>query len=63
VRGVLWLTPTSSRKPQAACLLDIGGRKVMDIKAGPNDVSHLSPGVYFVRDRETRTAQKLVLTR
>jgi hypothetical protein len=32
-----------------AGLLDISGRKVLDLKPGPNDVSALSPGVYFVR--------------
>ena len=30
-------------------LLDACGRKVMDLVPGPNDVSRLSPGVYFVR--------------
>lgn len=31
-------------------LLDISGRKVMDLKPGANDVSRLSPGVYFLRE-------------
>jgi hypothetical protein len=30
-------------------LLDVSGRKVLDLHPGPNDVSRLSPGVYFVR--------------
>jgi hypothetical protein len=30
-------------------LLDIGGRKVMNLQPGANDVSRLSSGVYFVR--------------
>lgn len=49
VRGVL---RTEDRGPQTedrAELLDIGGRKVADLVPGPNDVRHLSPGVYFVR--------------
>jgi hypothetical protein len=50
VRGVLFLAEASSRKSQAASLLDIGGRKVMDLRPGANDVSRLSPGVHFVRD-------------
>ena len=32
-------------------LLDVSGRKVMNLVPGPNDVRALSPGVYFVRDR------------
>jgi hypothetical protein len=34
-----------------AVLLDIGGRKVMELVPGPNDVSRLAPGVYFVREQ------------
>jgi hypothetical protein len=30
-------------------LLDISGRKVLDLQAGANDISRLAPGVYFVR--------------
>jgi len=30
-------------------LLDISGRKVLDLKPGANDVRQLAPGVYFVR--------------
>ncbi|MBM3323135.1 hypothetical protein FJY69_06635, partial [candidate division WOR-3 bacterium] len=35
-------------------LLDIGGRKVLDLKPGANDVSRLAPGVYFVREEGSR---------
>jgi len=28
---------------------DAAGRKVLDLHAGPTDVSRLAPGVYFVR--------------
>jgi hypothetical protein len=34
-------------------LLDITGRKVMDLQPGENDVRHLAPGVYFIRRPET----------
>jgi hypothetical protein len=48
VRGVLCLPPSSvSNHPSA--MLDIAGRKVMELRAGNNDVSHLAPGVYFAR--------------
>jgi len=67
IRGVLWLPPASSQKPQAASLLDISGRKVLDLHPGANDVSRLVPGVYFVRAVSGELlavgGQKVVLTR
>ena len=30
-------------------LLDVSGRRALDLKPGANDVSRLSPGVYLVR--------------
>jgi len=50
VRGVLSLE-VSSRQHTAyrAELLDISGRKVMELAPGENDVRYLAPGVYFVR--------------
>jgi hypothetical protein len=33
-----------------ATLLDISGRKVMDLRPGANDVRALAPGVYFVAE-------------
>ena len=65
VRGVLFLAEATSRKPQAASLLDIAGRKVLDLHAGPNDVSRLSPGVYFVRQAQAQAqvVRKLIITR
>jgi hypothetical protein len=48
VRGVL-LLPEGTNQRQAARLLDISGRKVMDLSPGANDVQALAPGVYFVR--------------
>jgi hypothetical protein len=51
-----------------AILLDASGRKVMDLRPGPNDVSRLAPGVYFVRqasgvEREASGVNKVVVTR
>jgi hypothetical protein len=51
IRGTLLIgreLSAVSRGPLA--LLDISGRKVLDLTPGPNDVSRLAPGVYFVRD-------------
>jgi YVTN family beta-propeller protein len=51
IRGVLFLgdCPRTGTVPKTV-LLDISGRKVLDLKPGPNDVSALAPGVYFVRN-------------
>jgi len=50
-----------------AALLDISGRKVRALKPGANDVRHLTPGVYFVREAQARAqaqaVRKVVLTR
>jgi DNA-binding beta-propeller fold protein YncE len=59
VRGVLFLPEASSHKLQAASLLDVAGRKVLDLKAGANDVSRLAPGVYFVRQEPQASSHKL----
>jgi hypothetical protein len=45
VRGMLSLRADVQR----AVLVDAGGRTVMPLKTGSNDVSALAPGVYFVR--------------
>jgi hypothetical protein len=53
VRGMLELPPgkpgQSTTGQSLVFLLDASGRKVMELHPGPNDVSRLSPGVYFVR--------------
>jgi hypothetical protein len=51
-----------------ADLLDISGRKVMDLKPGQNDVRAMAPGVYFVRGasgvkHEASSVTKVVVTR
>ena len=50
VRGVLyWGASGIEYRAFRGELLDISGRKVMDLVPGANDVSGLAPGVYFVR--------------
>jgi hypothetical protein len=50
-------------------LLDIQGRKVMELVPGANDVSRLVPGVYIVRSvpsavsRKPSAVTKVVVTR
>jgi glutamine cyclotransferase len=53
VRNALWLAPATGHKARTSdCLLDISGREVMQLVTGPNDVSGLCAGVYFVARRQ-----------
>jgi hypothetical protein len=70
VRGVLLLgdCPRTGTVPKTV-LLDISGRKVMELQPGANDVRALSPGVYFVREGpraaslKPQAVRKIVVTR
>ncbi len=68
VRGMLVLG-VGSRQNTAyrAELLDISGRKVLDLMPGANDVRALAPGVYFVRtvggESSASRCSKIVVTR
>jgi hypothetical protein len=66
LRGVL-LVPgaVSGQRSAVSGLLDVTGRKVMDLLPGANDVSSLSPGVYFcfLEAGGHRLNEKVVLTR
>ncbi len=44
-------------------VLDAVGRKVMELRTGANDVRHIAPGVYFVREYKEAGATKVVLMR
>jgi len=66
VRGVLELAVDS--RQHTACraeLLDISGRKVLNLHPGPNDVSGLAPGVYFIQRGRPRnqSVERIVLAR
>jgi YVTN family beta-propeller protein len=67
VRGVLFFPVNGAGRMASGELLDATGRRVAALRPGPNDVSRLSPGVYFVRavDRKLSavSCQKVVLTR
>jgi len=58
VRKVLFQSEAPSRNPLVAVLLDIGGRKVMDLASGANDVRALALGVYFLREEPQATGHK-----
>jgi hypothetical protein len=64
VRGVLFLPEARGEKREARSdLLDISGRKVMVLRSGPNDVSGLAPGVYYIASGpNSGRTQKIVKT-
>jgi hypothetical protein len=53
VRGFLSLQSAIWYLQSGIVLLDVTGRKVMDLLPGENDVRHLSPGVYFLRSADS----------
>jgi hypothetical protein len=62
VRGVLFLADARGEMREARCeLLDVSGRRVLSLKPGVNDVSRLSPGVYFVQ--AAGAARKFIVQR
>ena len=65
VRNIL-LLPVSPSTTHTS-LFDMTGRRVMSLRPGPNDVSGLAPGVYFVREAQAqaqaRTTRKVVIQR
>ncbi|UCG42828.1 MAG: hypothetical protein JSU73_13370 [candidate division WOR-3 bacterium] len=55
---------------QNAALLDITGRRVTELQPGANDIRHVAPGIYFVRQKgprgqgfERSSTRKLVVQR
>ena len=69
VRGVLFLPSASGTGRDASnVLLDVAGRKVMELHPGTNDVRTLVPGVYFVRSellavcRQRSAVTKVIVT-
>ena len=68
-RGVLFLAERLSSSASTSALLDVEGRKVMDLRSGANDVRALAPGVYFLKEGGERSEEggvgirKVVITR
>jgi len=48
---------------RSAWMVDAVGRKVLPLKPGLNDVSHVAEGVYFVRLVQDQPAHKLAVRR
>ncbi len=64
VRGVLYLPPASGVERDASCvLLDVSGRKVMDLAPGRNDLGRVAPGVYYVAGADRAVRRRLIVTR
>jgi hypothetical protein len=69
VHGVLVLPAKGEGRMATGELLDVSGRKVLDLRPGPNEISRLAPGAYFVREEpqapnfRSRGTWKIVLTR
>ena len=63
VRGVLFLPAASGVKPKAQSLLDITGRKVMDLHPGANDVGRWRrASTLFVKSRKPQASSRKQLT-
>jgi len=67
VRGILNLQSAICNLQPEVALLDAAGRKVLDLVPGPNDVSRLAPGVYFLREAvaqaQARAVRKVIIPR
>ncbi|MEO0107696.1 MAG: T9SS type A sorting domain-containing protein, partial [candidate division WOR-3 bacterium] len=63
VRGRLLVNPEPASRQVS--LHDVTGQKVADLKPGPCDISHLSPGIYFLRlgGSGRERIQKVVIAR
>jgi hypothetical protein len=62
VKGVLRLTRGAGRTAPGV-LLDASGRSVLDVHSGENDLSGLTPGVYFVAWGDKREMRRVVVVR
>jgi DNA-binding beta-propeller fold protein YncE len=69
VRSVLHLPASDFERGTPIVLMDVSGRKVLDLRPGPNDVRTVAPGVYFVREEpqasssRPQAVRKVVVTR
>jgi YVTN family beta-propeller protein len=61
VRGALDLPASGVMRQASSVLLDAAGRRVAGLRPGRNDLSRLSPGVYFVREQHDSRPMQLVI--
>jgi hypothetical protein len=67
-RGLLNLSLSGGKHDAPYALHDITGRRILALKPGPNDVSRLAPGVYFIRqasggERQAAGVAKVIIAR
>lgn len=63
VRRLLEAPQSAFRNPHPAMtLLDAAGHRVLELRPGPNDVSRLAPGIYFIRE-PARPVKRVVVCR
>ncbi len=62
-RGMLWLPGLRCRVRGNVALVNISGQKVMDLVLGANNISHLAPGVYFIKTGANFLVAKVVVVR
>jgi hypothetical protein len=67
IRRILKLQPAICNLRSEVVLLGASGRKVVDLKPSTNDVSTVSPGVYFLGETkaqaQAQAIQKVILAR
>lgn len=61
--GVLQLPMSSVEHSASSILLDITGRKIMDLHSGANDIRHLAPGIYYIRNETNKKITKIIITK
>ena len=61
-RDITETSDVSDCVPSHPALVDAAGRRVMALRPGANDISRLSPGVYFVHDK-SHSAYRIVVAR
>jgi len=63
IRGVLVLPASDVKRKAAGVLLDVSGRTVAQLKSGPNDLSRIASGVYYVKASGRETIARVVVQR
>jgi hypothetical protein len=61
---LFWSAATRSlRNVGDIALHSADGRRVMELRPGPNDVSGLAPGIYFIKTNHRTGTTKVLITR
>ncbi len=63
INNILYLPAANSDVQTSGELFDLTGRKVMKLVSGENNIHHLAPGIYFVRQKDKKHTIKVVIQR